>query len=412
MNIRMGDLAACKNAIAPESMVKFVEKTSAAEGPSMNGKAGAGNKIASLPDTSGLAPKLYWVKGFKAEVLDENGKVMPAGEFICHVNVDVDPAERNRIFTDGQRCLTSRILTITQGQTDITFPEGFGVPVASDEHWRIVFQTANRTCDQHRRIKLRLKVYMIPDHDLVRPITPLAWYVPFIEVVIDKNSPEIIQKEKSECPPCMGSGRGVNAPNAVATSVRADDFGRKITGHWVVPPGEQTWSSMVRDSGFSDKPRLVHAVWSHVHPCTKSISLVKVSPDPREAIFTATCQTDVEHGLRVKNIDYIYSKEGITLPANSNYEVDITYNNPTGQPLDSMGTLGIFFEDNDWSHPNWCYEKDQGQFCGVKSSHLPAAASQEAASTRAQDATDASVAASSTPQSGRPYLIQRKTDHC
>jgi len=364
-NIRMGDLAVCKNALVPEGMVKFTENST--EAPSMKGGPGSGVKISSLPDTSGTAPKLYWVKGFKLEVLDEKDKVMPTAEFICHLNVDVDPAERNRIFQEGQRCMTSRILTVTQGQTEISFPDGFGVPVASDEHWRFIFQAANRTTDEHRRVKHRLTMYMIPDRELVQPITPLAWSVPFVQVVIDKNSPTIAEKEKAECPTCFGSGRGVNAPNAVATSVESDAFGRKVTGHWVVPPGVQTWSSVVREAGFADKPHLIHAVWSHIHPCCTSISLVKASPVERETIFTATSRTKVHPGLQIQDIDYLASKEGIALPANNNYEVDITYNNPTDKPLDSMATLGIFFEDNDWSHPSWCYEKDQGQFCGVLS---------------------------------------------
>jgi cyclophilin family peptidyl-prolyl cis-trans isomerase len=403
MNIRMGDLAVCKNALVPESMVKFTEKST--EAPSMKGGPGSGDKISSLPDTAGTAPKLYWVKGFKLEVLDEKDKVMPTAEFICHLNIDVDPAERNRIFQEGQRCMNGRILTVTQGQTEISFPDGFAVPVASDEHWRFIFQAANRTTDEHRRVKHRLTLYMIPDRELVHPITPLAWSVPFIQVVIDKNSSTIAEKEKTECPTCLVSGRGVNAPNAVGTSVESDVFGRKVTGHWVVPPGEQTWNSLVREAGFADKPRLIHAVWSHVHPCCTAISLVKASPVERETIFTATCRTKVHPGLQIQDIDYIASTEGIPLPANNNYEVDITYNNPTDKALDSMATLGIFYEDNDWAHPNWCYEKDQGQFCGV-TSH-PQGSAGHATEVSKAIAANAQTAPLSPP-AGPPIFDTRK----
>jgi cyclophilin family peptidyl-prolyl cis-trans isomerase len=402
INVRMGDFAAAQNAIVPEGLIKYTEKTS--DTPSMSGGKGGGSKISSLPDTSALPTKLYWVKGFKLEVLDEKDKVQPTAEFICHLNIDVDPTERNRSFVEGHQCVTSRILTITQGQTEVTFPEGFGVPITSDEHWRFIFQAANRTTDEHRRVKHRLTMYFIPDKELILPMTALAWYVPFVQVVIDKNTPEVVDQEKAECPLCMGAGRGVNAPNAVATSVVSDPFNRKVTGHWVVPPGEHTWSGLVRDAGFADKARLIHAVWSHIHPCCTAISLVKVSPVERTPVFTAHAQTEVEKGLQIKDIDYISSKEGIPLEAASSYEVDVTYNNPTKLPLDSMATLGIFYEDNDWVHPNWAFEKDQGQFCGVRS-HANAATDSDKAASVAQPASTAPA-----PVLGQPPIFDPSKD--
>jgi len=360
--IRMGDLAAAKNVIVPEGMVKFTEN---GDKPSMNSGSGAGSKISSLPDTSHQPPALYWVKGFKLEVLDEKGRVQPTAEFICHFNLDVNTNQRNEIFTEGDRCNSSRILTITQGQTEVSFPDGFGVPVASDENWRFVFQAANRTTNEHRRVKHRLTVYLIPDKSLVEPITALNWYVPYVNVVVDKNTEAISTREKSECPLCYPTARGVNAPNATADSVDSDSFGRKITGHWVVPPGEHTWTSLVRDFGFSAVPRQVHAVWSHIHPCCSQLSLVKISDLDRQPVLTTTARTIYKPGLQIHDIDYVSSEKGVTIPAGFKYEIDITYNNPTGQALDSMAVMGIFYEDNDFARPKWVYDKDGGQFCGL-----------------------------------------------
>jgi cyclophilin family peptidyl-prolyl cis-trans isomerase len=360
--IKMGDLAAAENIVIPEGMVRFTES---GDKPSISGAGGAQGKIVSLPDTSRQPPKLFWLKGLKLEVLDENGQVQPTAEFICHFNLDVDINQRNRIFTEGEWCNTSRVVTITQGQTELSFPDGFAVPVASDENWRFVFQAANRTTDEHRRIRQRLTVYLLPDTALVEPITALNWYVPYVNVVVDKNTQEITDEEKLECPLCYGTSRGVNAPNSTSDSVDSDLFGRKITGHWVVPPGEHTWTSLVRDPGFSEKPRLVHAVWSHVHPCCTSISLVKISDKDRQALIVANSRSTTDHGLQIQNIDYISAKEGIAFPAGYRYEIDIKYKNTTGQSLDSMATMGIFYEDNDFARPKWSYDKVIGQQDGA-----------------------------------------------
>jgi len=406
LSIRMGDLAAAKNGIVPASLVKFVEGNPG--GVSMQGGKGHGETVSSLPDTSSQPRKLFWVKGFKLEVLDEKGVVQPTAEFICHFNLDVNLQERNAAFPEGERWGNSRLLTITQGQTNITFPEGYGVPVASDEHWRFTFQAANRTTDEHRRIKHRLTVYLIPDKDLVKPITALIWFVPSERVVIDKQTKEVIDQEKSLCALCMGTTRGLVAPNSVDTALESDKYGRKVCGHWVVPPGENSWATVVPDWGFASKNRVIHAAWSHIHPYCTSFSLVKVTPKSRETILSATSKTKSKPGIQIENIDYISSKEGIPMPANNTYELVISYNNTFGQPLDSMATMGIFFEDNSFARPDWVFNKDQGQFCGVKTPN--ATATPAAATPAAAPATGAfdSVAVFDANKDG-PILTAPKT---
>src|SRR5262249_4273190 len=135
------------------------------------------------------APKgpreLYWFKGVKLEVLDENGKVQPTAEFICHWNLDVDPKFRNRVFKEGHYTQNDRLASISQSETVQIQPAGCGIPVASDEPWQLSFQAANRTTDAHRRIRHRCTLYFIKDKDLVYPIKALYWYVPYITVVVD-----------------------------------------------------------------------------------------------------------------------------------------------------------------------------------------------------------------------------------
>jgi len=365
-DIRMGDLISAKQALLPEGTIKFTEHSG--NTPTMKGGAQIAHAVSTLRDTSHEGRKLYWLKGFKLEVLDEAGKVEPTSEFLCHLNVDVDPYKRNDIFPEGARCARSRLLTLSQGQSQITFPEGFAVPVASDEVWHFMFQAANRTTDAHRRIKHRLTIYLIADDELVQPLTALAYFNPSVEVIVDKNKPEIAMQEKSLCALCNPAGRGVVPTNAVSSSVSSDRFGRKKTVHWLVPTGEHTWSSTLYDSeAGGNTPLVVHAVWSHIHPCCTSFSFVQVTNRERKPLWTVRSETDTSHGLQIKAIDLISSPQGIEVPAHSTYQTDITYNNTTGQPLDAMATMGAFFEDSTFARPKWVFQKDQGQFCGMNS---------------------------------------------
>jgi cyclophilin family peptidyl-prolyl cis-trans isomerase len=388
INIRIGDLVAGKQAVIPEGSIKFTEHLGG-QMPSMRGGPGSADSMSTLPNTS-HGRKLLWLKGFKLDVLDEAGNVLPNSEFLCHVNIDIDVNKRNELFPDGARCTNGRLLTLTQGQAEVAFPAGFAYPLASDEIWRFVFQAANRTTDAHRRIKQRLTVYLLPDEELVQPVTALNYFNPSVEVVVDKNSPQVTAQEKSLCPLCNPTGRGVVPPNAVTSSVSSDRFGRKTTVHWVVPPGTRTWSSTLYNSEVGrDKPRIVHAVWSHVHPCCTEFSFVRVTETKRSPLWLVTCGTDTGNGERIQHIDYISSSKGIVVPANSVYQTVIAYNNTTGHPIDSMATMGAFFEDNDFARPEWVYQKDMGQFCGIN---------QQAPAKRDRGPTMASHQPASPPQ--------------
>jgi hypothetical protein len=167
---KIGDLIASGAASLPESRIRYVENDNS-PAPSMMASA-AFDTGAATEEPEGLKKQtdshraLYWFKGLKIEVLDENGKVMPTGEFVCHANLDFSPGIHNSLFPDGERWNSDRLITITQGQTKIIFPEGFAMPMASDEEFRVSFQAANRTSAKPRNLKHRATFYFIKDSDI------------------------------------------------------------------------------------------------------------------------------------------------------------------------------------------------------------------------------------------------------
>ncbi len=366
---RVGDVVASRHVDVPEGLVTFVEGSRGA--PSMMGSSSSPvltTKVQGLVDTSKQPRTLLWLKGVKLEVLDENDHVMPTAEFICHCNIDINPAFRNKAFPQGERCPIDRIITITQGQTEMTFPEGYGVPVASDEPWNIILQAANRTTDEHRRLKHRCTFYFIKDSDLVYPITALSWYAPWVYVIIDKNSPEVAVKEKEDCPSCLGLSAGVNAPNNTSNGTFIDRKGRKMSGHWIIPPGTHSYCATINDEmepGFASKPRTVHAMWSHIHPLCTHLTLYQCKDNSRKKVIDVAARTENKHGLEIKNIDYWTSTKGIPLPAKVNYELEVTYKNNTKLPQDSMASSGMFFEDRAFVRPDWVTAGKEGYACMV-----------------------------------------------
>jgi cyclophilin family peptidyl-prolyl cis-trans isomerase len=340
----------------PESMVRWVENGSQA---SMTASGSKTEKSSSTPEGLVYADinkkELYWFKGIKLQVLDENDKILPTAEFICHMNLDVDRDIRNGAFADGEKVSNTRLITLTQGQTEFKFPEGYGVPVASFEPFRFTFQAANRTSDVHRRLKHLCTIEFIKDSDLKKPMVALAWYAPYIAVNINKTPDALKPDHEMNGPSCLGTNTfGENAPNSVNGWVFKSMHGEHLVGHWAIPPGVHTYSSPVteeRDRGFSDQDRVVHCVWSHIHPMCDELTLNICDGASKKPVWTVHSNTDTSHGLEIKHIDDIYSSQGIVLPRGKHYELTAKYSNVTGKPQDSMVVQGIFYEDTKFVKP-------------------------------------------------------------
>ncbi len=345
--LRVSDMLASKQISVGESQVKFVEQGSK---PSMMASADHSAPISNVIHST--EPKqLIWAKGVKLIVLDENDKPLPTAEFICHFNVDVDP--RNTVFPEVHTG-SSRLFTLTQGQTDFRFPEGYGVPLSSSEFLHLTFQAANRTTSEHRRLKHLCTLDFIKDSDLKKPLKPLSWYTPYVAVVLDKKSAD--DDLGTHGPNCMVMSTGENAPNAVPGSIVNDSKDRKMTGHWKVPPGVHPYTSPIseeRDYGFASEDRIVHAVWTHVHPLCKQVSLMICDGVKKTPLWTVDIKTKTDHGLEIANIGDLYFKEGVLLPKGKHFEIDSVYDNVTKDTHDSMVSQGIFFEDHKFVKPNW-----------------------------------------------------------
>ena len=373
--VRIGDLIASIKVVAPESMIVFIEgKDPNALGalPSMNatGPTSDGG-LEGVVSGDRSKRELYWLKGVKIQVLDENDKPLDSGEFICHLNVDVDPKIRKTDFPEMEDSPSSRVITLTQGQTEFNFPPGFGVPVASKENWMFTFQAANRTTDKHRRVKQLLTLSLIKDSELVEPIKALSWFAPYIKVVVDRDTPEAAEAEHKMGPGCLGTVSGVTAPNSVPGAILTDSLGRRLSGHWVVPPGVHAYASPINqewDPGFASKKRRIHAVWSHVHPLCTEVSLGECGSADTPDLFKVSVQTKTEGGLELKHIDNIISKEGLVMQPGKQYQVKAKYDNTTGKPQDSMIVIGVFYADEKFARPDWVLSDKNEAYCGVTAS--------------------------------------------
>lgn len=361
--LKIADILSAKTVNIPESYVKIPGVTQAEPG-GMSGGEGSSSKR-----------ELLWLKSVKIDMLDENDNPLPDAAFFCHATIDVDLDFRNQVFPISEHPGNMRHIVLTQGQTKFSFPNGFALPVASDESWNFVFQTINRTSDVPRKVKGRCLLTFVKDSELVYPMKALFWYYPVINVVIDRNSAERIKAERKSCPDCSAISEGVPAPSSMRNMIFTDKLGRSQIGHWVVPPGVHTYASPINTIGsmstakFAAADTDIHLVLTHIHPFCEKCVLIQHDNGQTKEIVTVKAKTD-EKNVQLTEIETISSAQGIPLEAGKSYELQATYNNTSGKPQDSMAGMALYCSDNKFVRPNWALAGDTNEaYCGTSYEH-------------------------------------------
>lgn len=342
--VRISDLLAKRNVAVGEDRIKFVE-----DGHQTTMAASVHERIIS-PSDSNVPKELIWLTGVKLVVLDENDRVLPTSEFICHCNVDLD--KRDEVFPEIHTG-SNRLFTITQGQTDIHFPAGCAVPLVSDEYIHIKFQAANRTTSAHRRVKHLCTIDLVRDADLKTPMKALSWYTPFMAVELNGSTRLVSEAHGASC---LALSSADNAPNAIPGTIIDYAGGRKVTGHWKVPPGEHLYVCPLtkdRDFGLNAEDRVVRTVWTHCHPLCKKVTMLVCDGNKKTPLWTVDVTTKTDSGLETKKISDLYFKQGVVMPRGRQFEIDAVYDNTTGVDQDSMVSQGIFYEEPKFVKPNW-----------------------------------------------------------
>ena len=305
----------------------------------------------------GGTPELLWLIGVKTEMVAEDGKAPQLAELMCHVNVDIDTT-RHRALFGVKRFIGTRVVTLSQGMLGARVPDGFGFPLSSTEPLNLVTQVLNHNIDKPNNIKVRHRVTFeyLRDRDLTEPIKPLLNIgASGMVLLADPLGIPMVSAE-----PAAGGHTGdhaggsclmlARAPNAMGTSSDyVDPQGRKLTGHWVVPPGRQinhtdvTWfMSLPFDSSL-------HYAAVHLHPFAESLTLRDVTED--KTIFTAYAQNPKKK-VGLDHVDAFVSSEGVPIFRNHKYELISVYNNTTKTTHDSMASVFLGVEDREFSKPS------------------------------------------------------------
>lgn len=282
-----------------------------------------------------------WITGFQATMVGEDGKTPMPQEYMCHSNLDVDPLKHHEVY--GHSLSTSgRLFTLSQGQFEITLPDGFGIPIWSNEKMSLTTQVLNLN-NHGAPVQVRHDVEVAfvrdpaPSQPPMKPLFMAGVYgLKLLEGAHGSFDSEQPSQHGSSC--MMGE--------AASDGGYTDKQGKKFTGHWVVKPGREVNKTPVTTMLAVPFDTTIHYIAVHLHPFAESLTLNDLTTG-KTVYSSKTRQLDGKIGLA--HVDSLSSIEGIPVYKDHEYELVSVYNNTTSENQDSMAVMLIYLLDKEFT---------------------------------------------------------------
>ena len=279
---------------------------------------------------------IVWITAMSADVVAPDTTPLPV-EFFCHANLDYDADLHRRLFRTN-RISSDRLFTLSQGHEAMRFPEGYGIPVRSDEPLYLTTQVlSNNGVDSLKEVRVRIRVSYVRGGD--RPMKALFLTSAIGAVATDGHNGHYGMHDDHQ----LGS-----ATSGVAKSNHEyrDTLGHRFSGHWIVPPGKHRVRTVVTKWLNLDSDARVHYIGVHVHPFAQLITLRDMTTG--EEVFSSRV-TPLQGRIGISKVTDFTSIRGLRLYAGHHYELIADYDNPTLRAVDAMAVLFLYVRDAELS---------------------------------------------------------------
>jgi hypothetical protein len=294
----------------------------------------------TLADTA--SHELLWIVGYEASIVDADSHAPMSAEYMCHSNADLDMARHRQIF-GWKKWPNRRLFTLSEGQSEVKLPEGFGVPIRSDEPLLVTAQVLNHNhVGPPVRVRQRVTVHFIRDRAARRPLVPL--YQTSVSTLVHLEGPAGEYGTPADEHAHHGSPEGM----AADTIPFRDKSGRVFSGHWVIKPGRDERRTPVNGWLDLDGDQTIHFVSVHMHPFAESIALRDVTSG--QTIVASKSENHAER-VGLSRVEQIAAPQGIPLRKDHTYELVSAYNNTSSVDRSAMAVLYLYLEDTEFRPP-------------------------------------------------------------
>jgi hypothetical protein len=292
-------------------------------------------------------PELIWITGFSAEMVEPDGETRMSQEFMCHSNLNFDSKTHQFLFQSKKNPMNDRLFTLSQGQQEVQFPEGFGMPILSPEALSLTTQVLNLNYEEADiKTRHKIKIKYIRDSDLESPMIPLT--------TISTNSLKRLDESENgyfnlETANEERHGAGCLLGEKAGGKVIRDDLERRYTAHWIVKPGREVNSTLVTDMLKVPYDTKIHYIAIHLHPFAESLELRDLTTG--KTVFKSDAKNS-EGRIGLDKVDYYSSSEGLPIYKGHQYQLISSYNNTTDEDHDSMAVIYMYAQDREFRKPN------------------------------------------------------------
>lgn len=285
--------------------------------------------------------ELLWVVGYEAAIVDADTRAPQSPEYMCHSNMDIDMARHREIF-GWTKYPSKRLFTLSEGQTDVRLPNGFGIPIRSDEQLAVTAQVLNH--NHHGapvRVRQRVTVHFVRDAQLREPL--VALYQRGISTLVRLDGPagayeqDLDEHSMHEHAPAEGMAANGNPYR--------DREGREFAGHWVVKPGREVRRTPVNGWLGMQQDETIHYVSVHLHPFAESLVLRDATTG--ETVLSSRAANHTER-IGLSRVEQIAAPAGIILHKDHQYELVSAYNNTSGMDRTAMAVMYLYVEDREF----------------------------------------------------------------
>ncbi len=293
-------------------------------------------------------PELLWIVGYEAIVMDGDGKNQVSQEFMCHSNLDIEPSTHWNHF-GSNAAISGRLFTLSQGQQNIEFPEGFGIPILSTTPLNLATQVLNLNLDDaDLNVRDKVLIRFVRDRDVPRPMKPLiqAAVQGYKSLEAAPADYGVSAEEHSDGKHGLGCSVG---RAAVPGDMDKDEHGQRFTGHWVVKPGREENHTVVTHFLNLQFDTTIHYIAAHLHPFAESLTLIDRTTG--ETVFRSNVEATPDK-IGIKRLDYFSSEHGIPIYKDHDYELVSIYNNTSGKDVDSMAVMFMYLLDTRFQKPD------------------------------------------------------------
>ncbi|MCH9650106.1 MAG: hypothetical protein K0U98_17855 [Deltaproteobacteria bacterium] len=285
--------------------------------------------------------ELLWITGYRATMVGADGSTAMSQEFMCHSNLDLDPLEHNELF-GFEKAISGRLFTLSQGQFSIELPEGFGIPVLSQEALNLTTQVLNlNRSEEVFQVRHKVDIDFVAARDLAKPLKPLFSLAAYGLASQEENSVVFGRV------PADGEehGPGCLVRNSASDTDYQDSLGQRFSGHWVVKPGREENHTLVTEILNLPFDTTVHYIAVHLHPFAESLELRDLTSG--ESVFRSQVRP-AKKGIGIEHVDFFSSPEGLPLYRDHEYELVSIYDNTSGEDQDSMAVMYLYLLDREY----------------------------------------------------------------